>query len=471
MQARERRAGVLGVVALLLAGAIVYVAYNALNGLPFESRYHVTVELPDASRLIPADDVRIGGVLVGQISSVEATPATTSRGPFARIGVALDGSVGHLPVDSTAQVRSASPLGATYLELTLGRSRATLPEGGTLPLADARRNGDLVDLFQIFDRSAARHFQGAVSDLSDGLAGRGSAVNTTIGSFSSLLPWLTNVAGALSAPRTRLGRFLGVYAKALDGLAPVSAQIAGIATRGAITLGALATQRPALGGAIELAPSAERSTTAALTALRPALARLENLTSALAPAVRRLPAALTTINQTLTTGTPGLGRIGELTDPLGTSLATVTAVARRPSTDGAVRKLSELLDATNANLDAFLPAQMQCNIFPLFFQTFASFLGLVGVGQGPSMLFDAIAQRGAQTDGIQSAAPSPDLHANYLPHENYQECEAGNEPYSSKTHDFSNPPGLQPAHTRETTPPPHVLELARSAGLLSPGGR
>src|SRR5439155_445126 len=80
--------------------AIVYVSYTANSGLPFAGAYRLTVEVPNADRLIKNDEVRIGGVRVGQVQGVTAQTAPAGRRPFARIEVSLSPSAGPLPVDT-----------------------------------------------------------------------------------------------------------------------------------------------------------------------------------------------------------------------------------------------------------------------------------------------------------------------------------------------------------------------------------
>lgn len=466
----RRRAGVIGLAAMAVVAMVAYVAFTALSGLPLQSRYHVAVVLPDADHLIAADDVRSGGVRIGQVQAVDGAPATVREGVHAVLRLSLDPDVGRLPIDTTVRVRSASPLGATYLELTLGHARQVVPDGGTLRPLHPASTTNLVDLFDVFDHSTKRSFQRGVRELSDGLTGRGAALNGTFAGLSALLPPLTDVARLLSAPPARLERFIGVSAHLADALAPVSGELADLVSGGARTFGAVAGERAALGQAIDLAPSTEAAATSGLRRARPGLDRLAVLSSTLGPAVRRLPAALDTVDRTLRGGTPVLRSAPGIMRPLDASLAAITRVASVPSTDGAVRKLSGLFDASGQILDALVPAQTQCNLIPLFFQQFASYIGVIGVGNGPSMLNIAVDRGGATGDQIQSAAPAPNLHINYVPHENRNECEAGNEPFDGSQRLLASPPSTQAARTRESTPPPHVLDLARNAGLLDTGG-
>lgn len=451
---------------MLALAAVVYVAFNALTGLPFQSRYHLEVTVPDADRLIVASDVKAAGVRVGQIQHVTAIPSSP---PSVRLQLSLDASVGPIPVDSRVAVRSASPLGATYLELTPGRSHTLIPDGGSLAV-QAAKSTDLVDLFDVFDNGTRLRFQQGAADLSAGLAGRGPALNGTLAGLDALLPPLTRVSDALATPSTQLERFVSASAELARALDPARGALGGLFAGGARTMAAIAAARGALASAIGRAPTTEQAATRALRAARPALQRVTRLSVALVPAAQALPSALGRLDAALRTGTPALDNASTALAPVRSSLRAVASVSRRPATDGAVRKLGELSSATSRILNVLLPAQTQCNLIPLFFQEFSSVFGVLGVGDGGSLVNLAIDRVGATGDQVQSATPAPNLHSNYVPHENRDECEAGNEPYDGARQLLGNPPGKQRAQTRESTPPPLVLDRARSAGLLDEGG-
>ncbi len=457
---------VLGVAAILVVGVVGFVSYNALSGLPFQPMYRVNIEVSNADELIATDNVEIAGARVGQVVGVTAARSPNNH-PYAVIQLAIDPSVGYLPVDSSAQIRAASALGATYVALTLGRSRETIPAGGTLPLARTSATVAVTDLFQIFNRSAARNFQNATAQLAGGLAGRGQELNSTIGSVSALLPALTGVASALASPNARLTRFLGAYATAANALAPVSTQLAGLVADGAVTFRALAGARSSLAATIDAAPSTESAATVAFDSVRPGLDGLAHLATALEPGAQSLPGALTTINSTLSAGVQPLRQLPTLTRPLRTALSELETVSRVPSTSGALRKLGDLMAAGEQTLTALVPAQVHCNTLGLFTQNFASILGVFGTGEGPALGVFGLKGDGLDTE-VQSAKPAPDVHVDNLPTENASECQAGNEPFNPNTQDLTPPAGPQPDHTRATYPPPGVLALARSVGLLAP---
>jgi virulence factor Mce-like protein len=460
-----RRFTALGLAAIVVVAVVGYIAYTANSGLPLEDRQRLYVEVPDADRLIDSADVRIGGIRVGQVLDVAAVTQPGHR-PFARIEVALSSSVGRVPADSTAQVRPASVLGLTYVDLRLGRSAQSVATDGTLPLTRSLPSSDLTDLFDVFERGAAERFRAGLRDLSAGLAGRGTALNATIASVSHLLPPLTRVATTLSAGDTRLPDFLRGYEATVAALAPVSDQLGGLVDGGSATFGALAAERQALGQTIAAAPAAEDAVTTAFTRARPALDGLARLAVNLRPAARRLPGTVDQINATLAAGVPALKALPALTPPLSSALQRLDKLSRDPNTSGALRKLTELLTATRGALSILVPAQVHCNVVSLFVQGFAGTFGTLGTGDGPSLGGLFLGETGALGEELQNAKPGINVGANPLPHLNASECESGNEPWTDKQQ-LGNPVGLQSNKSRDTAPPPGVAARAAAAGLMT----
>ena len=75
-----RNPTLVGAIAVLITILAVFLAYNANSGLPFVPTYRVTVQVPNAASIVPGNEVRIGGVRVGQVEEVRA------RLPRGRLG-------------------------------------------------------------------------------------------------------------------------------------------------------------------------------------------------------------------------------------------------------------------------------------------------------------------------------------------------------------------------------------------------
>ncbi|MDV6014131.1 MCE family protein [Haloechinothrix sp. LS1_15] len=105
-----------------------------------------TARFDDASSLRDGSDVRIRGVRVGQVSSVEVAEDSIAE-------VRFDVDAGHtLPAETTAAVRFRNVIGQRYLALDteVGASGDTLSEGDVIPVERTEPALDLTALFRGF---------------------------------------------------------------------------------------------------------------------------------------------------------------------------------------------------------------------------------------------------------------------------------------------------------------------------------
>lgn len=464
-----RIAGRVGIAALVVAAAIFYISYNALTGLPGQSRYTVWINVPNASHLNKSDEVRIGGLRVGQVAKVGAV-VRPGRHPYAHIKLQLDKDASPLTTSSRVSVQTASVLGASYVDIKPADGGTRIADGGQLALSQAGDTTQLTDLLDVFDRSTARNIQAFLRESSAGFAGRGPALNDTIASFAALLGPFGRVARLLAEPGTGLAGFIDAADRASAAFAPSAQQLRSLVAGGATTFSALAAAGASLAAATERAPGAESAATAALTHAQPGLNATARVFTQLRPAARELPGALRAANGALTAGMPALRRLPPFAKALQSALAEVRVLASKHSTDGAVRKTTELF-ATDAPLfDALNQMQTTCNSLGIWATGFSSVFGDVGTAEGPALAQIEVTTLGANGETVQSAKPATDLSNNQYAHNNNQECESGNEPWTGRQQ-RTNPPGLQPKKTLVTAPPTGVLDLARGAGLIGPEPR
>jgi hypothetical protein len=113
-----------------------------------------------------------------------------------------------------------------------------------------------------------------------------------------------------------------------------------------------------------------------------------------------------------------------------------------------------------AILQSISSAQFACNVAGIWVRNFASSLS-EGDSSGSWLRFTPILDVG---QSFQSAAPASDLHLNYYPIENSQQCQAGNEVYTG-TQLIGNPPTTSRT-VDNTGPPPGVLARGEQAGLV-----
>jgi phospholipid/cholesterol/gamma-HCH transport system substrate-binding protein len=94
----------------------------------FSNRVSYQAQLADATGLQPADDVKIAGVTVGQVSGV-----ALQRG-HALVTFAVDAGV-HIPADTQIGTQWHNVLGQQFLYLYPGHDHTMLKAGATLPLS------------------------------------------------------------------------------------------------------------------------------------------------------------------------------------------------------------------------------------------------------------------------------------------------------------------------------------------------
>lgn len=455
----------LGAVVLLVAVYGVYVSYEANKGLPFVPRYHVDVELPNASQIVKGADVTIAGARIGQVLRVRPQPRP-GRAPVALLELSLDKQQQPIAADSTVVVRTSGSLGRKFLDITPGRSARGVPDGGTLPVTQARPQAVEVDqLLNTFRPAVRTGVARSLGALGPGFAARGAGVNAALGAFPPLLGHLRPVMANLAAGRTGLDRFLRAWEDAAGELVPVAGTLPGLAAGLDTTFGALARTAPALQAALTESPATLdaglRGLPQTATLLRESTALLRELR----PGARFLPSAAPHLASAFGAGArtlPGVPALARRVDP---ALTGVAAFSERPVVRGGVSRVT-LTAGTLSPLVSFLaPVQTTCNYMALAVRNLAS-LFKEGVATGTTVRaggvvvgVDRNSERGpsdAPYAGKAAKALGP-LHSNPYPNTaspgQPHECEAGNEPYISNQVVVGNVPGLQKATTEAATLP------------------
>lgn len=460
----ERRRLVVGIGVLGTILLLVVVAFRANSGLPLTGYYTVTVDLPNAQRLVPTDAVRVGGVRVGQVRHITAI-VPRAGAAYVRVGLRLDRDAGPLPLDSRAIVRQASVLGASYVDLRLGASRRTVPEGGRLAQHDQRPSVQLTDLLAVFNQATSTNIKHATRETALALAARGITINTALARLPTVLQRVARLSRLLAAPTTNLSGLIVAYDRFVDGLSPVAPRLAALMSSGAVSLATVARERGFLRRAFAEAPATEDAVVGGLSRLTPTLATLTTTVRTLRHSGRLLRPTLTGLDRALRAGERPLRRLPRTAPRLQAALRALSALAAPQSSSGSLNRARDSLAALGKTLDALVPAQVTCNVISLWGENFASGFGSNGFLDGPSAASAYITHLGADNEMFQNAAPSRNIAINNQPHLDARECEVGNEPYDGHQL-LSNPPGLQSTDVRRTRPPAGVLDRARRAGLL-----
>jgi phospholipid/cholesterol/gamma-HCH transport system substrate-binding protein len=290
---RERpklRPELLGVLVILGLVFAFYVA--AAKQLPFVSSGHkVHLVFSSANQIAPNAPVRIAGVNVGTVDSIDAGPGHT-----ADVTVSLDDEAMPLHTDATARIRPRTFLeGAFFVDLTEGSPSAPeLPDDGTIPVG---QTSDPVQFDQILTslqppvreslRSALR---GLATSLSDG-GPRG--INRTIPVLRPLFADTAVVSDAFTgtAPNDLAGAIQS-SSKLATALAHDRPKLGSLVSGFSTVAAALSSRQRQLGETIGGLDDVLRESPPTLDAIDAATPDADSLVSAARPLLRRAPSVV-----------------------------------------------------------------------------------------------------------------------------------------------------------------------------------
>ena len=399
-----------GAVTVLIAIVAVFLAYNANNGLPFVPTYRVSVDIPNAARMVANNEVRIGGVRVGVVESIDPVPAETetataatvlpTSGPelppiAARLNLKLDKTAEPLPEDSVFRVRYRSAFGLKYLEIIRGAGPA-VPEGHVFEGTD---DGELCDLptdggqfassipaeskngcFQgqtefdeindTFDKPTRRAQRENFVGYGSAFAGRGVSLNDAIADLPRLFRGLRPVGEALSDPDVDLARFIrGLYNYARYS-APAAADQARFFDFAATAFRAISSNPEALKEAITEAPLTYETGIRLLPAQRVFLSNVEQFARLMRPGAEDLRATVPVLNEALETGAPVLRESPPVNRRLGEALQELRELVTQPATRVTLERLADTFETARPLARHVVPAQTVCNLFNYWFTFF-----------------------------------------------------------------------------------------------------
>jgi ABC-type transporter Mla subunit MlaD len=463
----NRNAGIAGNPVLIGAATVlvvlvaVFLAYNANQGLPFVPTYNLKAEVPSAAALVPGNEVRIGGSLVGSVGDIKAVRKRDGSS-VALLSLKLEKDASPVARDSTLLIRTKSALGLKYVEITRGHSNDSYADGDTMPLTAATPKPVEFDEFvNMFDDKTREAIGANLKGFGDAFAGRGISINEAIAAFRPLLQDVIPVARNLSDPNTHLKRFISTLGATAAEVAPAAEDQAQLFVNVDRTMAALReVARPYIQDSISGGHPALDEAIRSLPVQRPFLANSEGLFRELRPGVRALRTAAPVLADALVVGTSTLPRTVALNKRLTSLLLELQRFAEDPQVAQGVNGLTDVVESLNPTLQFLAPAQLQCNYVTLWFRNVSSLLS-EGDRNGTWQRFIIIATpQGRNNEGGPSSepanGPTVDNHLHSNPYPNTaspgqpKECEAANEPYDRGHTVIGNVPGRQQATTEGT---------------------
>jgi len=202
--------------ALACFGILLFLWVTFGGPTPFKAKsYQVTIPFTEASQLAEQSDVRISGVDVGKVESIEL-------GPNGHESVALlniDDKYAPLPQGTRAMLRTKTLLGETYVELTPGSNdEPALEDGGELPAAQVAESVQLDEIFQAFNPETRRAFQTWMQEAAVAIEGQGQNLSYAIGNFEPTFKEFEGLFRVLNSQELAVSKLFSNGAKTFDAL-------------------------------------------------------------------------------------------------------------------------------------------------------------------------------------------------------------------------------------------------------------
>jgi virulence factor Mce-like protein len=158
--------------------------------------YRFKVSFGEGSQLAQEADVRISGVPVGKVKTIESDPVTGRSEAV----IQLEERFAPLPRNSKAILRQKTLLGETYVELTPGSKQAGfVPEDGSLSSGRVSPTVELDEIFRAFDPDTRRRFQVWMQSQSQALDGRARDISDTLGNLDPFAQDTTELLEVLNS--------------------------------------------------------------------------------------------------------------------------------------------------------------------------------------------------------------------------------------------------------------------------------
>jgi phospholipid/cholesterol/gamma-HCH transport system substrate-binding protein len=142
--------------------------------------YRVHISFAEATQLATEADVRISGVPVGKVKTIEPD----KRSGRSTVEIELESDYAPLPSDARAILRQKTLLGETYVELTPGSEGAEpVADGGTLAESQISPTVQLDEIYRTFDADTRRAFQSWMQEQAKAIGDHGRDVNDALGNL------------------------------------------------------------------------------------------------------------------------------------------------------------------------------------------------------------------------------------------------------------------------------------------------
>ncbi|MFL5846048.1 MAG: MlaD family protein [Solirubrobacteraceae bacterium] len=367
------RRRLLGALLVVVAIAGTLLAWQRPN--PFSGERTVRAAFTDAGGVAPVGaEVRMAGTPVGRITGRER------RGDEAIVTMKLDGDVGPIARDATAQLRPRLMFeGTAYVDLTAGTPGEPALGDAVLPATRTSTYVSLGDAFDLLGPAPAAALRTDARELRRSLSPTGS-VRGTLRTAPALTRDLAAAGHAALGPHGD-DLFAAVHGASRTAAAVAERRADLVPLAAAAQRTAAAADRVALPASLDRLPAVTASLDSGGHALAGTLRRTRELADAARPGAERLAPALRAVRPLLREARPVVSAARPFVDDLDGAL-TAAGTASRPAQEAVDAVVPTVAVLTGGLLSALERKTS------LGTPAYVAFMGLFAGGGGASRPFD-----------------------------------------------------------------------------------
>jgi ABC-type transporter Mla subunit MlaD len=302
----------------------LWIAFGGPTPLKPEA-YRISASFPEATSLALESDVRIGGVSVGKVKSIELGEVDECRinGKDTTLAeIEIEPEFAPISVDAEAILRQKTLLGETYVELTSGTEPGqdseevpialgdnanveefaveeveSVPEGGSLGCEQTEEATQIDEIFNALDEETRLSFQRWQASAAESIEGRGLDFNDALGNLGPFVTDAANVVDILKEQKTALKGVVRDTGATFEALTAHNEALAGAIVGSRNTFEALASEEQALAETFQIFPTFEREARATLDRLDRFQVNARPLVRELIPVARDLSPTLSSVRE------------------------------------------------------------------------------------------------------------------------------------------------------------------------------
>jgi phospholipid/cholesterol/gamma-HCH transport system substrate-binding protein len=278
------------IFALSCFGLLLFLWLAFGGSIPLKPKgYRFQASFAEATQLAKEADVRISGVPVGKVKTIEPD---TKTGRTTAV-IELESRYAPVKSDAKAMLRQKTLLGETYVELTPGTPDAKpVAENGTLAQTQVSPTVELDEILRAFDPKTRRAWQTWMQAQAQGIDGYGQDINDALGNLGPFAEDTATLVDILNRQEGGVSRLISNTGVVFEALTERQGQLRSLIRNSNQVFATTASRDEALKEAFVALPTFEDESRVTLRRLAEFSTDTDPLVDQLRPAARELSPTL-----------------------------------------------------------------------------------------------------------------------------------------------------------------------------------